>query len=53
MEETDNKENELKTVDGVFVDNVLDTLEVPTMTYEEADSYKESEKVEIEEGEGK
>lgn len=50
MEETDNKENELKTIDGVFVDNVIDTLEIPEMTYEEADSYRENEIIEEEGG---
>jgi len=53
MEETNNTDNVLETVNGVFVDNVLDTLEVPKMTFEEADSYKEAEKVEIEEEGGK
>lgn len=43
---------ELKTVDGTFVADVLDTLEVPEMTDEEADS-KEAEQVEIEEEGGK
>lgn len=49
-EETDNKANELKTINGTFVDSILDTLEVPSMTYEEADSYRENEKFEEEGG---
>lgn len=52
-EETDNKANELKTINGTFVDSILDSLEIPQMTYEEADSYREPEKVEIEEESGK
>lgn len=38
---------ELKTVDGTFVADVLDTLEVPEMTDEQADD-KEQENIEIE-----
>ena len=50
-EET-NTAPELETVDGTFVDSVLDTLEIPEMTDEEADS-KEAEQVEIEEEGGR
>lgn len=50
-EET-NTAPELETVDGTFVDSVLDTLDVPEMTDEEADS-KEAEQVEIEEEGGR
>lgn len=52
-EEANTNANELKTVDGTFIDNVVDTLEIPEMSYEEADTYKESEKVTIEEEGGK
>lgn len=53
MEETDNRENELHTVDGTFVDDVIDTLEVPEMTEQEADDNKEQEQITIEEEGGK
>ena len=49
-EETENTSKELKTVDGVFIDSIIDTLEIPKMTYEEADNYRENEKFEEEGG---
>ncbi|MBQ2639296.1 MAG: hypothetical protein IJF92_00820 [Bacilli bacterium] len=45
-EETNNKDNELKTENGVFVDSIVDSLEIPVMTDEEADN-REYENIEI------
>ena len=44
QEETDNKVNELSTVDGTFVDDVVDTLEIPNI---ENPDDREYENVEI------
>lgn len=52
-EETENKAIELPTVDGTYVDSVYETLEIPSMTESEADSYKEQEVIEVEEEGGK
>lgn len=58
MGEENNDANvpELETVDGVYVDEVpeeLSSLEIPEMTKQEADEYKEQETVEIETEGGK
>ena len=47
-EETNVVDNELQTVEGVYVDpNVaVDSTEIPVMTPEEADEYKEPETLE-------
>lgn len=54
-EETEVIDNELSVIDGTYVDQetTLDSMEVPEMTEQEADEYKEQEEVEIEEEGGK
>lgn len=53
-EETNVVDNELQTVEGVYVDPnvVVDSTEIPVMTPEEADEYKEPETLENTEEEG-
>ena len=53
-EETNVVDNELQTIEGVYVDpNVaVDSTEIPVMTPEEADEYKEPETLENTEEEG-
>lgn len=43
---TDNKANELATVDGTFVDDVVDTLEIPDIENPDDREYEEIETVE-------
>ena len=47
-EETADRSKELQTVDGTYIDSVSETLNVPILTNEEADEYKEQENIEIE-----